>query len=357
VRGKSNLEIELSGRLMSQDSPSVIRFRGREEPVQEIFSVRGRRYLALEQLSRRGAWRVFDRHAGPRGDYRVLYRLPHSRITSQRIEILTRLGGPTANRNFPRIVDCTRQGGNLFVVMEWVWGISLQEFLRQVRSRQAQRPSCRETVRLARGLAHGLFHYHRRANIVHGDISPANLIITGGTKNLVLIDFGSAWPVEQSATKEPGDGLTSHYAAPERLARHAVEDFRADVFSLAVVAYEMLTLVIPFDGAGGQAGVPELMTSFAEAFAPPSQLISQPLRVPAVARLQLDELLRVSLALHPDARYATGSDWLAAWDRVHWELQKGSRLSGLEEWFLGCLEYFGNLLRRQPPSPRSKFRD
>ena len=340
---------------MPQNPPKVIRFRGREEPVQEVFSVRGRNYFAVEQLSRRGAWRVFDRNAGPRGDYRVLYRLPHTRITSQRIETLTRLGGPTANRNFPKIVDCARQGGDLFVVLEWVWGVSLKQLLRQVRTGEISRPSCRETVRLGRGLAHGLSHYHRRANLVHGDVSPANIIVTAGTKNLVLIDFGSAWPMEQSARKEAGDGFTPHYAAPERLARHAAEDFRADVFSLAVVAYELLTLEIPFDGAGGRAGVPETNASFSGSFVPPSQLVAQQARLPAAALRELDDLFRASLALHPDGRHATGREWLAAWDAAHLSLQKGSRLSLLEAQILDGIERVVSLFRRLRPRAQGRI--
>ena len=50
-----------------------IRFRGKSEPVLDTFRVRGRTYFALEKLSRRGAYRVFDQHAGPHGDYRILY--------------------------------------------------------------------------------------------------------------------------------------------------------------------------------------------------------------------------------------------------------------------------------------------
>jgi serine/threonine protein kinase len=325
---------------MNTGSPHVIRFRRREEKVLEVFRVHGRRYFALEKLSRRGAHRVFDPHAGPGGDYRVLYRFSYSRVGSQKIETLRRLGGPTANRNFPHIVDCARQGRDYFVVMSWVWGTNLRELLRLVRSGKLPRPSVPEIVRLARGLAHGLSHYHRRANIVHGDISPANLIVTSGTKNLVLVDFGSAWPVEKTATKESGDGITVPYAAPERIAGHASEDFRADVFSLSVVAYELLTLQIPLDGAGGQAGIPGMVADFTPSLVAPSTLISpQPPRLPARALELLDEQFRVGLALHPDGRFATRREWLEAWDGLHLELQKGERLSSSEKRFLTWLEF------------------
>ena len=211
----------------------------------------------------------------------------------------------------------------------WVWGESLLAILRDVRQGVSPRPSVPETIRLIRGLAHGLSHFHRQANLIHGDISPANILVTSGTKNLVLIDFGAAWPVEYSAGEKSGDGITPIYAAPERIARHAVEDFRSDTFSLAVVAYEMLTLEIPFDGAGGNI-LPQFAASFSGTYVPPSKRISQPDRLPKKALELLDELFRVGLGLHPDGRHATRKDWLSAWDELHFALQKGDRLTSFE---------------------------
>lgn len=325
-----------------KNAPRKIRCRGREEEIIDRFMVRGREYLALEKLSRRGAFRVFDRQAGIGGDYRVLYRIPFSQLIQQRLETLRRLSGPTANRNFPYISDCVRQGQELFVLMSWVWGTNLRDLWAGVRQGTVQRPSVTETVRLIRGLAHGLSHYHRHAQFVHGDVSPANIVVTTGTKNLVLVDFGSAWPVELSATKQPGDGMTSPYAAPERLARHALEDFRSDQFSLSVVAYEMLTLEIPYDGAGGGAGVPAWAKDFEGTWVPPSQKIVTPSRLPQPALAFLDQLFRVSLALHPDDRFAGRSEWLSAWDELHQSLRKGDRLAGIERRLLDWLEQIVN---------------
>lgn len=325
----------------------VIRFRGREEKILESFSIRGRRYFALEKLSHRGAFRVFDPHTGPGGDYRVLHQIPYSRMTQQRIETLRRLGGPTANRNFPFIVESGRHGPDLFVIMTWLWGTNLRDLLRQVRDGSAPRPGVPETVRLFRGLAHGLSHFHRRANVIHGDVSPANILITSGTKNLVLIDFGSAWPIENSARKVAGDGLTPPYAAPERITGHALQDFRTDAFSLAVVAYEMLTLEIPFDGAGGKAGTPNLIDSYSKSFVPPSKLISKPDRLPPRSIKQLDDLFRVGLSQHPDSRPNTRKEWLGAWDELHFALQKGGRLSRLERNIVDCFQLIAKLFHHK----------
>ena len=324
-----------------------VRFWGKEEKVLEVISVRGRKYFALEKLSRRRAYRVFDPSAGPHGDYRVLYRIGHSRATSQRIEVLRRLTGPTANVNFPVITDCVRQGGDLFVVVSWVWGTDLREFLRRAREGRTPRPSTPAVCRLVRGLAHGIHHYHRRANFVHGDISPANIVVTANSSKLVLVDFGSAWPVERAAVKEAGDGVTVPYAAPERISGHALEDHRAEMFSLAVVFYELLTLEIPFDGAGGQAGLPQLAPAYANAFVPPSSRIRDANRLPRRSIRLLDDTVRRSLAFEPDARFGARSEWLDAFDQLDQAMRKGERLGAFERWVVGCFDRLGDWRNRR----------
>ncbi len=313
---------------MNHPSRPLVHFRGRSEPVLETFIIRGRRYEVLERLSHRGAFRVFDRRANLGGNYRALYRIPAALLTKQRAEVLRRLGGPNRNRNFPQTIECTRQGEQWWLITEWIAGNRLSDFLQQVRARQVARPSVREAVRLTRGLAHGLHHYHRKTQLIHGDVSPANLLVSQGSKQLVLVDFGSAWPAERAATEESGDGITCPYAAPERLAKHALQDARSDLFSLGVVLYELLTLQIPFGNTGGQAGLPQFVHSLARTYQPPSQLMTDGERIPREALRQLDQLLARLLALHPDERFPNSSACLAAWDALWHELQSGHRLSG-----------------------------
>ena len=322
---------------MAPTERKTIRFRRRTEPVIESFHVRGRSYFALEKLSGHGAYRVFDPHAGPHGDYRALHRIPDSKVTRQQLEVLRRMGGPNANRNFPGIVDFVRQRGQLFVVIAWVYGTNLRSFLSAVRDRKAARPSVSEVVRLVRGLVHGVSHYHRRTNIIHGDISPANIVISSGTSNLALIDFGAAWPMEHTAHREH-DAFTQPYAAPERIAKHASEDSRSDMFSVSAIAYEMLTLSLPYDGLGGQAGTPNLVAKTVDSYRNPSSAIPTRGRLTKEAVRLMDECVGRGLTLHPDERFATSAEWLAAWDRLHFSLKKGGRLSRVEELFLSGID-------------------
>ncbi|MEM7312373.1 MAG: protein kinase [Planctomycetota bacterium] len=325
----------------------TIHCRGTTEPILETISVRGRRYYCLEKLSRRGAFRVFDPTAGPGGDYRVLYRFPRSQITTRNREVLRRLSGQTANRNFPGIVDFVYKKNEFFVVVEWVTGSNLRDYVKAVRSDETPRPSIAEVVRLFRGLAHGVAHYHRRTQLVHGDISPANIIVTSPARQLVLIDFGSAWPIEDTTEKDKGDGATLPYASPERLDGSQVIDFRSDAFSLAVVAYELITLEVPYDGLGGRAGLPQVAKVAAKSYKPPSKLNRQAERLTRSAIAQLDSCFQQSLALARESRYKTVSDWLTDWDRLNSQCQKGTQLTPLESAIVNLLDTIAGLLGRK----------
>ena len=309
-----------------------------------MLKIHGRNYFVLEKLSHRGTYRVFDPRARPGGDYRALHRIPLSKFSRQKMEILKRLTGPTANRNFPNVVECVRQRDEQFVIVAWVWGTNLKRLLADIRAEQIPRPSAYEIVRLFRGLAHGLAHYYRKANLIHGDISPANIVLTSGTQNLVMVDFGSAWPIERSARKEVGDGITLPYAAPERLGNHAPHDFRADQFSLTAVAYELLTLEIPFDGLGGTAGTLQQFGSDSIALQRPSSLIPSVRRYPRASIKQLDTVFTGSLALRSNDRYPTPRAWLQAWDDLYFSMRAARKVTWMEQ---ACYQFLAKIRRNK----------
>jgi len=267
-------------------------------------------------------------------------------MSREQLEVLRRLSGPSGNRNFPSIVDFVRQRGDLFIIIDWVHGVDLRTYLASIRDEKTPRPNVREVVRLVRGLVHGLSHYHRRTNVIHGDVSPANIVITSGTSNLVLIDFGAAWPIERAAQRQQ-DAYTQPYAAPERIAKHAVEDFRSDMFSLTAITYELMTLTLPYDGLGGQAGTPQLAKKAASAYCPPSHKIPSRDRLTSSTLRLLDSCVGGGLKLHPDERFATSSVWLSAWDQLHLSLQKGTRLSRIESIIVAGIDTVAKYLSRK----------
>ena len=315
--------------------PGSITVRGRVDEVIDEMIIERNRFLVLERLGRKEVFRVFDSSAGFQGDYRVVHLLPRSREVEQQIEVLRRLADK--NLHFPKIHQCARQHEKLAVVTSWIWGINLRQFLSEIRERKQTRPSTREMVRLVTKLAHGLSYLHVKANVVHGDVKPANIVLEKDPSRLVLIDFGSAWPAERSRKKSPGDGASAPYAAPELFGEGSV-DFRADIFSLSVVLYELLTLEIPFDGVGGQAGLPENRAAFSGKYRPPSELIPDAHLLPGGATRALDEFLRRGLALDPKERFSNKSDWLNASDQLLSDFREGARLGFFGRAFLDLLD-------------------
>ena len=274
----------------------------------------GREYLILQQMSmvQRARYMAFDPRAGPDGDLRAILVLPRGRATAQHLRTLQQLS--RGNVNLPMILDSQAKQGNFFVVLAWVTGLDLKRYLDQVRSGVTVRPSASEALRLFRGLAHAVAQLNRFDGMAHGDIKPANLILTQRPTRLVMVDYGSAWGLPRTLHREEGDGTSRSYAAPEMQSDTVSPDFRSDQFSASVVFYELLTLQLPYDQLGGQAGRPEYAEAMSDKLIPPSQLSPDRGRLPAPLWQAIDRLAANGLSFDPDGRYATGSLWL---DEVH----------------------------------------
>jgi serine/threonine protein kinase len=152
--------------------------------------------------------------------------------------------GSLSHENVVRVFDV----GDDFLVMELVPGETLR-----TRLQRRLRLEPDEALRLLEPLADAIDHAHR-TGIVHRDVKPANVIVQpdGQPK---LMDFGVAH-LTASVITAAGQAIGSPaYMAPEQIAGQE-PDGRADVYSLAVVAYEMLTGLPPVLRADHHAGHP-----------------------------------------------------------------------------------------------------
>jgi TonB family protein len=141
--------------------------------------------------------------------------------------------------NHPGIVQIYDLGPS-YIVMEFLEGKSLSTLLRSGPVLSV-RTVCSMVLRVADAI-----DYAHRQGIVHRDIKPANIMLLddGGVK---VLDFGVA-RLDSSTLTAVGTVVGSvRYMAPEQMMGHAV-DGRADVFSLAAVAYELLLAYPPFPG-------------------------------------------------------------------------------------------------------------
>jgi hypothetical protein len=197
--------------------------------------------------------------------------------------------------NILNVFDFGDFEGTPYMIVEYVPGGSLAHRLKDA--------PLDPQVALAylRGIAAGLDHAHA-LSIVHRDVKPANVLLENdGTP--VIADFGLVKLLQGSSVRSL-TGVTTGtpaYMAPEQVMGHHV-GAAADRYSLASIAYEMLTGVIPFDGEG----VMEVL--YAQVHRdPPLPSSRRPELGPAV-----DAVILRGLAKDPEARWETCSDFVDA---------------------------------------------
>ncbi|HJW04641.1 MAG TPA: serine/threonine-protein kinase, partial [Azospira sp.] len=156
-----------------------------------------------------------------------------------------------ARLNHPAIVtvfDAGKVDDMAYIAMEFLEGRDLRQLLRS-EPEGGQRLPYDRIAELIAAVADGLDYAHQ-AGVVHRDVKPANIIVLDGSTNtgaVKLADFGIA-QLQSSAKTMTGTMLgTPKYMAPEQIMGQAV-DGRADIFSLGVVLYQLLTGTAPFDG-------------------------------------------------------------------------------------------------------------
>ena len=158
----------------------------------------------------------------------------------EQFEVRFRHEAEAAGRlNHPDIVQVYDVGPS-WMVMEFLEGVPLSVVLKR-----GERLSVRRAAQLVMRVSDAVDYAHRHG-IVHRDIKPANIMLTddGGVK---VMDFGVA-RLDQSTLTALGTVVGSvRYMAPEQMMGERV-DGRADVFSVAAVAYELLTGKAPFPG-------------------------------------------------------------------------------------------------------------
>jgi serine/threonine-protein kinase len=162
------------------------------------------------------------------------------------VERFLREARAAANLNHPNIVSVydwgTSADGTYFMVMELVSGRNLHDLL----AINGPLEPAQAVAVLTQTLA-ALAHAHSQG-IIHRDIKPENILVTNNGV-VKVADFGLARALAESrVTQAPGTVTgTARYLAPEQI-QGSPADARTDIYSLGVVAYEMLTGRAPFEG-------------------------------------------------------------------------------------------------------------
>lgn len=195
-----------------------------------------------------------------------------------------------AQFHHPNIVGHINHGRDedfVYLAMEFVPGITLDQLYQSITM------EAHHYAHIAHEISKGLTCVHA-AGIIHGDVKPSNILVTreGDVK---ISDFGSSSRAASRAARE-AEGKkvqgTSVYIAPEVLAMAEVVDHRADVYSLAVTFYKILTGKLPED-----------------VYEAPSQVCDT---VPPAVDAVIDRGLRIN----PDDRYVTLKEFCDAFSSV-----------------------------------------
>jgi serine/threonine-protein kinase len=135
--------------------------------------------------------------------------------------------------------------GNLeYVVMERVYGMTLEDYLEKLRAESRHVP-LGEVVDILTGISQGLAVIHS-AGVAHRDVKPANVMLAPGNR-IVLTDFG-IFRAEGPRRERDWCVGSPPYMAPETIVGSVSlgEEYLVDVYALGVVAYELLTGQLPF---------------------------------------------------------------------------------------------------------------
>jgi serine/threonine-protein kinase len=141
--------------------------------------------------------------------------------------------------NIVKILDVSVKTEHKFIVMEYIKGITLRDYMNK-----KQRLSWQEASAFIVQILHALDHAHMRG-VIHRDIKPQNIMIMEGGF-IKVADFGIAKiPNAETVTMVDHAVGTIYYISPEQ-ARGKKIDARSDLYSLGVMFYEMLTGSLPF---------------------------------------------------------------------------------------------------------------
>ena len=197
--------------------------------------------------------------------------------------------------NVVSVLEYGQDGDMPFIVMEFVEGRSLQQIIKRGRPISLQK-----TLSIVSQLLKAL-HYAHHLGIVHRDIKTANVMILKGSGAIKLADFGIASIAKSPELTMTGAVIgTPKYMSPEQMFGLKV-DSRADLFSVAMVFLELLTLM-PKSASIPRSSLPDIVNL------PPNNRVDYSILYPTA----LVPILLKGLSIEQGKRYQTARDFVQA---------------------------------------------
>ena len=203
------------------------------------------RYQIIEELGRGGmgkVYRVLDKKLNEEVALKLIK--PEIGLDGKTIERFSnelKLSRKIVHKNVARMFDLNEDKGAHYITMEYVRGEDLRRLIRKMGIL-----SPGQAIPIARQVCEGLAEAHK-LGIVHRDLKPGNIMIDE-EGNARIMDFGIARSLSSKGITDAGVMIgTPEYMSPEQVEGKEV-DARADIYSLGIILYEMLTGRVPFEG-------------------------------------------------------------------------------------------------------------
>ncbi len=260
---------------------------GHYEIVEELGSGASGRVLKVQHLitRRREAMKV------------LVDNKPDSPEQAQRFLREIRLQASLDHPNIAAVHNAFWLEDDLVMIMELIEGQTLATLL------EHRRFSLDQGLTIIRQVLQALAYAHRNG-VIHRDVSPANIVVNAQGK-VKLTDFGLAKGLSDPSLTEMGGMYGSpFYVSPEQVRGAANVDHRSDIYSTAVVLYELVTGTRPFIAA----------SSFLLMQAHVQQVPEPPIYRNSAIPQYLNRAILRALAKNPDDRFQSSEEFLAAVD-------------------------------------------